>query len=335
MICRVLVLLAAVGLLSPQDAISSPVRRPATLAQNEAATKPSMASPIDLVWSAPADCPDGSAVRSEVLRLAGTRASLLHHLKAQASIRPAAGPGWILSLATDLDGVAGERTLSGVSCESLSDAAALMLALILNPEVKVAKPARADAQEPAPPPTSTVSANHDNPRRRLTWVVGAHAGAEMGVLADLSPSFMLTLGVGLGRFSMRLVPSLTPPQNVYRDAKLGLGGRLWVGTLAVLGCWTRPIGRFGLSPCLGVDVARLQGRGLGVLQQREATVYWASAELALLAGLSLGHGVSFELGGIGLVPFGRPTVYLDDIGSVSRPAAFGFAVVGGLGWVFD
>ena len=40
-------------------------------------------------------------------------------------------------LTTELDGVPGERTLSAVSCDSLTEAAALVLALILNPDLAV------------------------------------------------------------------------------------------------------------------------------------------------------------------------------------------------------
>jgi hypothetical protein len=326
-----LVLLAAVEHLVPRDAMPAPVQ----LAQIEAPATPAMVSPIDLVWSAPADCPDGNAVRSEVLKLAGSQASSARHLKARAAIHPAAGAGWILSLMTELDGVTGERTLSGVSCESLSDAAALMLALILNPEVAVAASPPARAQEPTPSAATIAPAKHDDPWPRPTWLVGALAGVQMGVLEDLSPSFALSLGVGLGHFAMRLLPSLTPAQKIYTDARSGLGGRLWVEDVAALGCWAAPIGGAALTPCLGFDVTWLQGRGLGVSSPRDANVYWVSGDLALFAGLPLAHGLILEVGGIGLVPLSRPSVYLDGIRTVSRPAAFGFKALGGFAWRFD
>jgi hypothetical protein len=75
---------------------------------------------------------------------------------------------------------------------------------------------------------------------------------------------------------------------------------------------------------------------MGVLQPRDATVYWVSAELAVLAGLPVGHGVLVELGVIGVLPFRRPTLYLDDgIGPVSRPAVFGVRALAGLAWGFE
>jgi hypothetical protein len=325
-ILRVLVLFAAVGPLIP--------REPLQLAQNEAQITPAMVSPIELDWSAPQGCPDREAVLAEVLKLAGAKAASAHHLKARATIRAAEGTGFFLSLLTELEGVRGERTLSGVSCGSLSDAAALMLALILNPEVATKAPPAPPAEEPAASAATIATADHHHPWPRTTWLVGAHGGVQVGVLEDLSPSIALSFGIGLGRFAMRLVPSLTPPQRIYAEA--GLGGRLWTEGVAAFGCWATPLTRPVLTPCLGFEVTWLQGRGLGVSHSRDAAVYWFSGELALFVGLPLFRGLMLEVGGIGLLPLNRPSVYLEDGETpVSRPASFGFKALGGLAWRFD
>jgi hypothetical protein len=330
-ILRVLVLLATVEPLIP--------RNPGQLAHMESSTTPAIVPPIDLDWSAPADCPDRDAVLAEVLKLAGAKAANAHRLKARATIRPAEGTGWTLALVTELDGVSGERALSGVSCGSLSDAAALMLALILNPEVAIKAPPPAPVREPTPqeptPSAATIaSAEHDHQWPRPTWLLGVQAGVEVGVLEDLSPSIALSLGIGLGQFAMRLVPSLTPPQKIYAEPTLG--GRLWAEGVAALGCWATPLTWPLLTPCLGFEVTWLQGRGLGVTKPREAAVYWVSGELALFAGLPLGRGLSFEIGAIGLLPLSRPSVYLENGDTpVSRPAVFGCKALGGLAWRFQ
>ncbi|HEX7599517.1 MAG TPA: hypothetical protein VF518_14970, partial [Polyangia bacterium] len=106
-------------------------------------------------------------------------------------------------------------------------------------------------------------------------------------------------------------------------------------TMAALGCWSVPIGWFELGPCFGFDATRLQGHGLGVLHPRQVTAYWSSAELAAFVGLPVGHRVLLEVGGIGLLPLSRPSVYLDEIGPVSRPAALGWRAMGGLAWHFE
>jgi hypothetical protein len=323
-ILRVLVLFAAV----------EPLPSPVQLAQNEAPITPAMASPVGLDWTAPEGCPDREAVLAEVLKLAGAKAASAHHLKARATIQPAEGTTWSLSLLTEIDGVTGERTLSSVSCQSLSDAAALMLALILNPEVAIQKPPTAAAEEPAPSAATIAHADHRRPWPRPAWLVGAHGGMQVGVLEDLSPSIALSFWVRLGRLAMRLIPSFTPPQSIY--AEPGLGGRLWTLGGAAYGCWATPLTWPVLTPCLGFEVTWLQGRGLGILHSRDASVYWASGELALFAGVPLVSGLVLEVGGIGLLPFSRPIVSLEDGATpVSRPAALGFKALGGLAWRFE
>jgi hypothetical protein len=331
-ILKVLVLLTA-GLLLPRQVISSPIPQSISLTQNQLPAMPWVDSAMELDWSAPAECPDGEAVRSAAISLTGAHKQNSRHLKARGSIRPADGTGWILSLTTDLDGVTGERTLAGDSCQSLTDAAVLMLALILNPDLASPSPKPALDQKPAPPSPIIAPAIERPPRRR--WRVGASAGIQMGVLRDPSSSFALSFGVARGRLSLRLVPGLTPPRDVFADTQRKLGGRLWLGTIAALGCWSVAIGWFELGPCFGLEATRLHGHGLGVLHPRQVTAYWSSAELAAFVGLPVGHGVLLEVGGIGLLPLSRPSVYLDEIGPVSRPASLGFSALGGLAWFFE
>jgi hypothetical protein len=327
---RALVLLAA-ALLPLRNPTPSRASRPAVLAQGLAPAEPPAPASFELDWSAPDGCPDGNAIRADALRLAGASAVGSHHLKAKASIVAAPPAGWNLSLATELDGVPGERSLAGGSCQSLAEAATLMLALILNPDLVLAKPPAASGERSPPPADQLEGATQRWSRR---WHLGIHGGIQTGVMQDLSTSFALSLGIALGHLSFRLMPGVSLAQNVYRDPAQGLGGRLWLGSAAALGCWSGALGWLTLGPCLGVEVTRLQGSGLGVAQPRETAVYWSSADLALLLSLPVGHGVQLELSAVGLMPLHRPTVYLEGIGPVSRPAVFGARALGGLAWVF-
>jgi hypothetical protein len=319
-----LILLAAATLL-PRNAMPSTRPSAPFLAQAPAAVEPAQPPAIDLEWDVPPGCPDSTAVRAEVLRLTGPTTQGSRHLKASASILPTVGGTWTLSLATNVDGVIGERILSGGSCESLADAAALMLALILNPDLVVAK-----APDPPPPPVDAATPPAPRPR----WQVGAYGGIQTGAIETMSSTFALSLGIAFGRLSLRLMPGLSLPQDVFVDTDQKLGGRLWTGTAGVLGCYSEALGFLQVSPCVGFDVTRLAARGLGVLRPREATVYWSSAEAALLLALPVGYGVQVELAGIGVVPLHRPTVYLDDIGPVSRPRSLGLKALGGLTVLF-
>jgi hypothetical protein len=269
-ILRVLVLLVA-GVSLPRSTLPSPIPRDAGATHRQAASDQppapeSVGIPIELDWIAPPECPDRDAVRAEVLRLVGNAAASTRHLTVHASIRPAEREGFVLSLKTDLDGETGERTLSGVSCQSLSDAAALMLALILNPDIETAPSTPAQDSQTTEQPAEAASSPAD--RWPVSWHVGAHAGMQSGVLADASPAFAISLGVAVGGLAFRLMPALSLPQDIFRNDQPQLGGRLWTGSMAAFGCWAPRSGRLTLSPCLGIDVTRLRGHGVGAKPPR-------------------------------------------------------------------
>jgi hypothetical protein len=283
---------------------------------------------FDLTWDAPAGCPDGDAVKTDVLRLAGSWASNPHRLKAKGGIRRHAESGFSLLLATELDGESGERTLTNTSCQSLGDAAALMLALILNPDLSRTSPA-----VPSQPPPSREAKGDKHPSH-LSWLLGAQGGLQAGVLQDLSSVFALSLGVASGRLSLRLLPSVTLPQEISAEGSPGIGGRVWAGGAALLGCWATAVGRGVLAPCLGFEVAMQKGNGRGVLQPRAETNYWSSAELAGMAGYRVSDSVTLQLSAVGLLPLHRPSLYLNDIGVVTRPAVVGFKASAGIEFAF-
>ncbi len=315
---RLLVLLAA-GLLFPRPALPSP--EPA-----DGSGPPATVSGLELAWDAPEGCPDGKAVRAQVLRLAGATTQASRLVRAKGAIR-SVGTGLILSLVTEFDAVAGERTLRGVSCDSLTTAAALVLAMIVNPDMAVSPPAAVAPEAPSPASAPAV---------RAIWQVGAHTGVQTGVIGDPSPFYGLSVGIALGRLSLHLLPSLTPPQDVFiPGTQPRVGGRLWLAAADALVSWSLRLGPVVFRPCLGWNVSRLHGRGLGVVQASQNTVYWSAAELAMVADLRLGRHLLVEIGGMAQVPLHRPRFYLDDIGAVSRPAAFGFKALGGLAWVFE
>jgi hypothetical protein len=314
----------ATTLLLVGESLASPLALAQTETPQDAAT-----TVFALEWNAPADCPDGPHVRADVLRLAGAPTNASRPLKARASIWSDGHNGWSLSLFTELDGITGERNLSGFSCRSLSEAATLTLALLLNPEAKIETPAEAAPASPAPsPPTKA------KPWPRPVWQLGALAGLQAGVLKDLSPSFALSIGMAIGRFSARLVPGFTPPQKLSAQDRPNAGGRVWLVSAAALGCFAALEGWATLTPCFGANLARLQGHGWGALTTRDASVYWTSAELAVLAGLPLGRAISLELWGFGLVPLYKSSVYLNEAGLVSRPASFGFGALAGFAVAF-
>ncbi|HTA21470.1 MAG TPA: hypothetical protein VK989_19395, partial [Polyangia bacterium] len=201
------------------------------------------ASPIALVWEAPAGCPSSAEVSRELLRVARAPAGkTLPHLAVDARVE-AHGERWVLHLRTVRDGVEGERELEAESCASLARAATLVVALALGvgvdelgvappppppeeprprttprprvveapppPPVAPAPPPIAPAPPPppvAPAPVAIVVAAP--PRPRVAWILAAtvEASATRGPLPGTSFGAGFGLDAGRGRFfaSLRL-----------------------------------------------------------------------------------------------------------------------------------
>jgi hypothetical protein len=292
--------------------------------------------PFELGWSAPPGCPQAHDVAREVWALAGSESDASRRLRARGVVVQSAPEHWTLSLETELDGIAGERTLVGSSCRALSDAAALTLALLLNPdferdpervgESKPSAPARAGSAAPRavrPEDEEAHVVPEGTGARRLRWLASAGAGLHVGILPDPGPAIAVATGLRLDRASLWVELGYATPEEATVTGYTNKGATLWLGSLGALGCWAAVAAQSRLDVCAGIDVARLQGRGVGVNRPREGVVYWASSTAGLRWILPVTGAVAGEVSGIGLLPFRRPDVFLDNIGEVHRPAPMG------------
>lgn len=111
-----------------------------------AAAEPSPGLALD--WTAPPGCPDQAEVYARVVRRTGQEAADRASLTARATVREA-GPGrWTLTL--ELTGATGggRRELSAPRCEELVEAAALVVAIAVDPRAALAT---GEVVVPAPP----------------------------------------------------------------------------------------------------------------------------------------------------------------------------------------
>ena len=265
---------------------------------------------LDLRWQAPAVCPPAAQVRENVLELAEIDADRAPRLRAEGVIRRDTS-GWRLELTTDYEGMTGERSLSASSCRALTDAATLMLALILNPDVEL--PA-----EGATPDRATA----------LRLAFSTRAGFQSGVLSALGPSFALGVGLSGAGPSLWGYAGFAPPQDAHVSGSSGPGGRVWSGSAALLGCWDF-FESVTFGACAGAELTRVAGRGIAVSNPENASAYWSSGLLGARGGLRLGRVVTLRLEGFALVPAQRPSLFLEEVGRVVRPDRVGARVHAG------
>jgi hypothetical protein len=268
-----------------------------------------------LDWTAPASCPNGEAVRAQVLRLAALDERFAHRLEARGTIETD-GQTWRLVLTTRFENTTGERRLSASSCSALTDAAVVVMALILNPESEM-KPHGSAAPVPARASRSL----------RVRGLVEGHAGLHAGVAGAAGFELGAGVGVSLAPASFRIYANYAPPLEVHLSGSSGPGARLWFVSVGGAGCWEFGSKLF-VGPCSGVAFTRLAGEGTDVATPQSAVTRWVSAVFGLTLGVRASRVVSLKAAGQALVPLHRPTLYFEDLGPVQRPAP-----VGGEAWV--
>lgn len=99
---------------------------------------------LRLDWQAPAGCPDGEVLRARVVDLVGVEATGRARLTARARVRGKAGR-WTLELALVREGGQDRRTLSDPDCRALAEAAALVLAVAIDPLARIDGPVPEDS----------------------------------------------------------------------------------------------------------------------------------------------------------------------------------------------
>ncbi len=272
---------------------------------------------MTLSWQAPTGCPDQASVLAEIRRrLAGVERSVAGPIGASGEIRrdPA---GYVLSLRTVVGDTTGERVLTGPDCQQLGDAAALILAMLINPE-SVDPPAPSPSPSPPPPPPPPPA-----PPPRTGFGLGADALLAKGLLPGWAGGLGLHLFYGRGNFLAVLQVAGFLPQTVDTPLWTGATASFYRLDSALQVCaTTSPDRRFGGTLCVGGALARLHGRSAGIAQPGEASGTWLEASLAPSVHVRLTSATRLRLAADARGLGGRPELAIAGLGRVYRPAAF-------------
>jgi|GEM_PF-2900391 len=286
------------------------------------------AAPLTLDWRAPAGCPSGSAIRANVLRKAGTDGRTL--LPVAVTVRvERVGEQYVLSLATNSGEGEAVRGFHAPTCEAVSEAASVTIALLLNPDAHEHRPVLA-ASEPSGAPQQkpghrAIVSRNEPLRLGISLLTGVHAGIQ----PRWGPEFGGEVGALKGPFSLGFAGSYSPSQVVRVSAQAPAGGEFTLYSGAVYGCWAfwrKPT----LGVCSGLEYRRVSTEGVGVTEPRRGHLHWPAGALGAQASFALREHVRFRLDTFVTVPFDRPAAYLDDIGVVFRPSAWGGRVRAGV-----
>lgn len=320
------------------------------------------AESISLQWGAPANCPSKEVVLAEVNRLLGSRASAEQpHLEVFAIVtHPEAD---VYHVRLDIFGPHGlhTRQVHADSCAALSEAAALILAMMVDPEaaMSASMPANAPAQEiptspppeaPPPPPPPSIAVKPEpvvaqspavekkrptvrpsKPLSHTRMAVLAHAAMDGGSLPGIAGGFGGALALLPGRLRLDAGFTWFPPRTGNFEALASAGAKieLSVGQLSA-GISFAPHSSFEFVPALRAEVGWFRGESFGVTSPGETVVPFVAIGPDGRVFFRATRQVYLFTGIGALVPFTRPIFNTKGLGVLYQPAPLLLRLSGGV-----
>lgn len=263
---------------------------------------------FELTWQVPPGCPSATEVTREIEELVATSAaSAAVPIVANASVASDRG-GFALTLALrDTEGTHFRR-IDAPTCDELGHAAALVVALAIDPALLSTHVDPGGAVSPVPPllPANLQASNNmpqaapgspppyfsaaqtalpaASPTRSLLWRLGLIESVAIETLPGVNLSTGLlgavqTKGV---RFELTL-SSLTGNATSSLSTRASADFYLYRAEPRV--CWLAETKNWALGPCSGFQIGVLIGHGHGVDSPHERRAVWAGSS----------HGAQFEL----------------------------------------
>lgn len=272
---------------------------------------------IELHWDAPVGCPTGNDVKAEVERLLGAGATVpAERVVARARIE-ALARGNLLVLELSGREKESRRELVGKTCGELGKAAALVLALAIDPgllersgsnsssalrDVLECPPQTSSAAptgcasecpaaplapvcpvQPLPPVAPRPEAAPSPPSGGAGFRWGLGVSVSLGALPQPLPSPELLFGYGGSRARLEVGAQLAFAQIRLSETSFGGAFELW--TLFPRGCLTRGLGRAALSACGGVEAGAMHAAGYGTDLVHDRWSSWVTPAFGLSAEL--------------------------------------------------
>jgi hypothetical protein len=341
--CEPLLLISA---LSTLGTIATSVVAPRSAAAQTRTVDPEPLAPLapllDLAWTAPAGCPDQAHVVAHVEELVGKRRPSQHPLQARGRLTTSsAGPRYRLELFIGAD-ERSTRTMNGDDCARLADAAALILALDIDPEALT----RGAEPEPSPPVAVTPPAPEPTPPAKLAVLAPGPRPAPVAPLAphvhrnavdavlggravlDTGSLPRTTLGLGaaaeITRGSLALDVSVVGYKSQFTvdGPRNGVGGAyVALVAFAAHGCWGGAGRAVDWRGCVGGELGRESTRGVSIARPESSASLWSAVSLMLRARVWPDRAVSPALGLALVHPVTAPKVGIQGFGTVFEPPA--------------
>jgi hypothetical protein len=279
-------------------------------------------------WTVPEGCPSLDFVQNRVRVLLDRPNFELgsSDLAISGSIA-LAGDTFVLSL--DLASEKGhrERRFEATDCRELGEAAALVLAVTIDPNFVLAdKTPRVPFCElppvphlAAPAPRVVAAPNRPQPSKASAWELAFEPTLGFGALPSRSVGTRLEFGRRVRQLRFRLSAYYEGSDLVESDGRGGtftlFGGRGAFG-------YVIDARRSHLGLGVGFDVGRLSARGFGVEHPKHVQELWLAPAWSLDWTVTVGGSSELGVMAEGFIPLGRPELQLNN-STVFRPHPVG------------
>lgn len=294
---------------------------------------------LALDWSAPAECPDGAHVKDRVEQLigrsVGDRTLTATGRMSRSGSTTGARYRLELLVGDELSGPA-ERRMAGADCARMAEAAALILALDIDPDAFAhvhaeppSKPAEIVSDAPSSAPRQPVApagaaANEQKAPRptrpsQIAIDVGARIVFDHGSLPKPTAGLGVVATIARGSLSFDLGATAYQPR--FAGGPRGGSGGAYVDlvTASARGCLRTTDEPVAVGACLGGELGREGTRGAGIEQPGTSGALWGALLVALearawpkgsvspTAGVTIGHA------------FAAPDVVIQGFGPLFEP----------------
>lgn len=290
---------------------------------------------VVVTWQAPADCPGPKDVQARLQHL-------LRDSSATARERPLAVHGRVLALASggfelELTTKQGaeeySRTLRASTCNGITDAGALVVAIAIDPELAerdAEVPVAAEEQPSAPAPAVAAAASNEpsEPPRTATRPKGRTREVELGLAAGVLldggtlPGFgygpSLTFLASSGPFSLELSGLGLLPRTATLPGEGGKGGQISLIAADLRACGH--LGRlvFDVRGCAELELGRTHAESFGAEVNGSENQLWLAPGAGFVGVRQLRDWVSWRLQVLALFPARRPEFIIENAGSVHQ-----------------
>ncbi|HEX3777568.1 MAG TPA: hypothetical protein VHV51_24030 [Polyangiaceae bacterium] len=266
-----------------------------------------------MAWSAPSECPDETSVNGYVTQDLGAAPIDATQVHARGTVKKTSDGRYEVELELGAAGAQSTtmRSLGDANCESLAQAAALVVALAIRAE---------RAPEPVPVAASKRAPKAARFNRHARPFLAALVVADAGTLPKPTLGLGVSAGASIGLVRLEPMLAYFAPQSGTVPDRPGLGARFTLGSALLRACTPFPASELWFAPCLGAGLDWFHASGFGARVSERASTFDAVGLAAALGGWDISSIISLRAELSLVAPLARPEFVVDGVGTVYRRA---------------